>query len=339
MLAMMLDQPERFRMVDVPVPVPNGNQALVRVTAAGICASDLGTIHGHSPIAAYPLIPGHECAGEVVSAPSNSSFRTGDLVTIFPSVGCGTCKACRENRTNQCPTFKVLGIGLPGGCFAEYVAANVDQLIRLPESVYRRFGALVEPLSVGTHINRRGATGPGDVVLVIGAGAIGLCSALVARAKGAGKVVLVDRFESRRQVLARLGFTDFTTASGGELTKWLADNFGPFDIVLDNVCSESTFQVGTSALRPGGRYVLVALPHGDRHVPVPYSPIYRKELSLVASRNYMRVDFVDAVAMLESGAVNLDGMVTATFPLAQLPQALAELEGHPERHIKVLVTP
>lgn len=339
MLAMVLDEPNRFRMAEVPMPEARPGEALVKVTSAGICASDLATIHGHSPIAAYPLIPGHECVGEVVQAPSGSGYNPGDLVTVFPSVGCGACKACQEGRTNHCPTFKVLGIGLPGGCFAEFLSAKVEQLVRVPRAVYDRAGPLVEPLAVGQHINRRGATAAGETVVIIGAGAIGLSCAFVARAKGAQRIVLVDRFDSRREMLARFGFDDFTTAKGLALAEWLARTMGPIDLVMDNVCNAETLAAGAKALRPGGRTVLVALPHGDATLPVPYTDVYRKELAYIVSRNYIKQDFIDTVAMLESGAIDAAGMITATFPLAEMPAALADLQGSPDRHLKVVVKP
>jgi L-iditol 2-dehydrogenase/L-gulonate 5-dehydrogenase len=339
MLAMMLDRPEEYRVVDVAMPEPGEGQALIKVARAGICASDLATIHGVSPIATYPLIPGHECAGEIVSAPEDSGYGPGDRVTIFPSVGCGECPACREDRTNHCPTFKVQGISLPGGCFAEYLATNVEQLVRLPDHVYERFGPLVEPLAVGTHVNRRGGTSKGETVLVIGTGAIGLASALVARAKGAAKVLLVDRFESRRQVAAGFGFADFSTDSGEALAAWVESRVGSVDLVLDNVTNDQTVAVAARVLRPGGRCVLIGMPHGDRSLTLPHPQSYRKELSFVVSRNYVKDDFVETVALLDAEAFDPTPMITATYPLASMAEALKALYDNPEKHIKVLVEP
>ena len=339
MLAMMLDEPERYRILDLPVPEAGDGQVLVKITRAGICASDLATIHGVSPIAAYPLIPGHECSAEVVKAPDGSGFVPGDKVTVFPSVGCGACPACDEARTNHCPTFKVQGIGLPGGCFAEFMATDVAQLVRLPDKVYDRFGPLVEPLAVGMHVNRRGATAEGETVLVFGTGAIGLASALIARAMGAARVLLVDRFESRRAVAERFGFSDFTTESGDALASWVRKQVGTVDLVLDNVTNDQTVDVAAKILRPGGRSVLVGLPHGDHSLMLPHTDSYRKELSFIISRNYVKDDFVKTVELLEADAFDPSPMVTAVFPLAKVDDALKALQGSPEQHIKVLLEP
>lgn len=340
MFAMVLERPRDYRVAEVPVPTPESGQALIRIRMAGICATDLATIDGHSPIAVYPLIPGHECIAEVVEVPADCGYAAGDTVTVFPSVGCGTCRACREGRTNHCPTFKVQGIGLPGGCFAEYMAVNVDQLVPVPETVSDRFGALVEPLAVGVHINGRAECAPGATALVVGSGVIGLMTAQVARARGAARVVLVDRYESRRHMAARLGFTDFSAASGEDLQAWLKDEIGAFDVVFDTVCQEQTLATGMKALRPGGRYVLIALPHGaDQSLSIPYSVAYRNELSFVVSRNYVRQDFLDAVELLQSGALDPASMVTATFPLERMGEALTLLAEHPDEHLKVMVAP
>ena len=339
MLAMMLDRPEQYRVLDVPMPEPGEGQALLKITRAGICATDLATIHGSSPIAVYPLIPGHECAAEIVSAPEGSGYVPGDRVTIFPSVGCGECSACQAGRTNHCPTFKVQGIGLPGGCFAEYLVTNVEQLVRLPDRVYERCGPLVEPLAVATHVNRRGGTSEGDTVLVIGTGTIGLASALVARAMGAARVLMVDRFESRRAVVAQFGFEDFSTDSGDALVAWTEASAGPVDLVLDNVTNDQTVSVAAQVLRPGGRCVLIGLPHGECALSLPHPVIYRKELSFIVSRNYVKDDFTKTVAFLDAGAFDPTPMITATYPLARMAEALKALHDHPDQHIKVLIEP
>ena len=339
MLAMMLDKPESYRVIDLPMPEAGDGQVLVRVTRAGICASDLATIHGVSPIASYPLIPGHECAAEVVEAPDGCGYAAGDKVTVFPSVGCGACPACDDGRTNQCPTFKVQGIGLPGGCFAEFMTTHVSQLVRLPDTVYDRFGPLVEPLAVGMHVNRRGFTAKDEVVLVFGTGTIGLASALIARALGAARVLLVDRFESRRAVAERFGFSDFTTHGGEALVSWVREQVGAVDLVLDNVTIDQTVDVSTKILRPGGRSVLVGLPHGDHSLILPHTESYRKELSFIVSRNYVKDDFIKTVEFLEAEAFDPSPMVTAIFPLAKVDDALKALHTTPEQHIKVLLEP
>ena len=105
MKAVVLEAPERFACTDRPEPAAGPSEALVRIVAAGICASDVATIRGHNPIAVYPLTLGHESIGGVEAAPAGAGVAPGDWVTVFPSVGCGDCPACRAGRTNHCPSF------------------------------------------------------------------------------------------------------------------------------------------------------------------------------------------------------------------------------------------
>lgn len=332
MKAVVLEAPGRFACIDRDVPAAGPGEALIRIDLAGICASDLATIRGDNPIAVYPLTLGHESIGVVERAPAGAGVRPGDWVTVYPSIGCGHCPACRAGRINHCPTFTVLGISQGGGLFSERVAVATGQLLPLPPALHGEPGALVEPTAVAVHVNRRGATRAGERVLVIGAGVIGILTAQVARAHGASEITLIDRFASRRAVLEQLGFDRFLLADGTAPD-------APVDLVYDTVCSEATLALGAAALAPGGRLVLVAVPHGTTPLGVPFAQIYRRELALIASRNYVPDDFREAIRLLAASAIETAPMITATYPLADFAAAHAELTEHPERHLKVLLRP
>ena len=339
MQAVVLEGPHRFRCVDQGEPVPGAGEALVRIVAAGICASDIATIRGENPIAVYPLTLGHESIAVVEEAPAGATVGAGDWVTIYPSIGCGDCPACAAGRINQCATFKVLGISRDGGFFRKRVSVAARQLIPVPASLRGERGALIEPAAVAVHVNRRGDTGRGERVLVIGAGVVGTLVAQVARAWGAADVVLTDRLASRKGTLAQLGFGNFVLADGGPLADQLLEQGGPVDVVYDTVCGRATLAAGSKVLRPGGRLVLVAVPHGSAPLEMPFADVYRRELSLIASRNYVPDDFIEAIRLLEVGAVDPDVMITGRFSLSDFASAYAELTGHPERHLKVLLIP
>jgi len=339
MKAIVLEAPGRFECVDRPEPFARDGEALVRIVAAGICASDVAVIQGYNPIAVYPLTLGHESIGVVETAPEGVAVAPGDWVTVFPSVGCGACPACAAGRINHCPTYKVIGISREGGLFAERVAVPASLLIGVPPSLRGERGALVEPTAVAVHVNRRGGTREGARILIVGAGVVGTLVAQVARACGARDVVLVDRLAARRDTLAALGFEEFVLADGAPLAARVLEQGGPVDIVYDTVCANATIGLAADALSPGGRLVLVAVPHGTAPLELPYAPIYRRELSLVASRNYVPDDFREAIRLLEAGAIDPDAMITGRFPLAEFEAAYADLTRHPERHLKVLLHP
>lgn len=335
----MLEGPRRPRVIDRAPPVAGAGEALVRVVAAGICASDVAAVEGRNPIAVYPMTLGHECVGVVEAAPPGAAVAPGDWVTVYPSVGCGACPACRAGRINHCPTFTVLGLSRDGGVFAERLALDPAQLLPIPDRLRHPGGVLVEPAAVGVHVNRRGGTGPGDRVLIVGAGVVGTMTAQVARACGAAEVILVDRYESRRAVLDRLGFDKLLIADDAPLAERVLALGGPVDVAYDTVCGDATVAAGIAALAPGGRLVLVAVPHGTAPLKVPFAEVYRRELSLIAARNYVPDDFREAMRLIVDGAVDVAPMVTGSFPLAEFAAAYADLTGHPERHLKVLLRP
>lgn len=340
MKAVVLDAPEQFACVERAAPRPAADEAAVRMVALGICASDLATIRGDNPIAIYPLTLGHESIGVVESAPDDAPARPGDWVTIFPSIGCGRCPACKARRTNHCPVFKVMGISHPGGLFAERVAVPAQQLIKLPRALQHEEGVLVEPVAVAAHVVRRSGLAGGERVCVIGAGVIGILVAQVARAYGAGPIVLVDRLEERRAMLRGFGFERFVLARNDEpvVQKALASG-GAFDLVLDTVSITSTLQQGVEILKPGGRLVMIGVPHGQVPLALPYPTVYRRELSLIASRNYAPDDFRESIRLMSTGAIDATQMVTARLPLADFAQAYDELVTHPERHLKIMLRP
>lgn len=339
MKAVHVEGPGSFRVVDRAEPQPAAGEAVLRIVAAGICASDVGIVEGHNPIAAYPLTLGHECVGVVEEAPPDAPLRPGDWATVYPSVGCGSCPACEAGRINHCPTFRVLGISHDRGVFAERIAVPAAQLLPVPDGLRGRNGALIEPTAVAVHGNRRAGAVAEQRAVVIGSGVIGTLIAQVARAYGAADVVAVDRMEARRDLLSKLGFERFVLADGAPLVERLREEGGPADVVFDTVCTGETIDAALEALSPGGRLVLVAAPRGAHEIPLGYAKVYRRELSLIASRNYVPDDFLEAMRLLDSGGVEAAPLITGSWPLDRFPEAYAELLAKPERHAKILLEP
>lgn len=341
MKALYLRAPKDFAVIDREDPVPGDGDALIRVRWSGICATDVATIEGLSPVAVYPITPGHEFVGTVESAPAKSTFRRGDWVTIYPTQGCGSCAACKATRPNLCRDFRVFGVHRDGGSFAEFLAVPSSHLIAVPPELQNERGALVEPVAVAVHANRRAGVTAGDRrrIAVIGAGVIGILVAQVARAWGADTVILSDRLASRKQVCSDLGFDRFVHAADQALlTEGLVAQGGPLDIVFDNACTRSTIHAAVDALTPGGTLVLLGFPHGGEDIPLSYSVAYRREVTVLLSRNYAPEDFTDALALLLKGRIDTQRMLTGTWPLANFPQAYDALKRDPERHLKVMIS-
>jgi len=340
MKALLLRAPNDFAVVERPDPEPQADEALVRIRWTGICATDVATIEGHSTVAAYPLTPGHEFVGTIDSAPAGCGFGRDDWVTIYPTQGCGSCGACLAGTPNFCRRFRVFGIHRDGGSFAELMSVPVRHLIAVPPQLCNATGALIEPVAVAVHANRRAGVTSAvrRRIAVIGAGVVGVLVAQVARAHGAEGIVLVDRMPSRRRLCAELGFESFVPVGQGDFAADLAAA-GPFDLVFDNACTRETIGAAVEALDPGGTLVLLGFPHGGEDLPLAYAKAYKWELSVLLSRNYAPADFADAIALLQRGRIDAERMVTGVWPLDEFDRAYASLRQQPDRHVKVMLQP
>lgn len=337
MQALLLTAPNRFSVTDRPDPAPRPDEALLRIHRAGICATDVATIKGQSPVAVFPITPGHELVATVERPATKSTFRKGDWVTIYPTQGCGECEACRQGKPNHCSSFRVWGVHRDGGCFAQYMSIPDSQLIPLPPSLRNEAGALVEPTAVAAHAIRRSRLRTGQKVAVIGAGSIGLLTAQAARAAGASAVIAVDRLESRKDLCEAIGLDAFILA-GEDLATQLSEE-GPFDSIFDNVGTPGTLAANVEALSTRGTLVVMSFPHGGDPLVLPYPKAYRKELDVLVSRNYGREDFERSILLLDRGQIAVEELITGTYGLEQFGQAYEALMTSPERHLKVLIAP
>jgi len=341
MKALLLRSPWDFSIVERTDPVATDDEAIIRVFRTGICATDVATIEGRSTVAVYPLTPGHEFVGTVESAPPGSGFAAGEWITIYPTQGCGKCPACAAQRPNHCRQFRVFGVHRDGGSFAERMAIPLAQLIKVPASLRNEHGALIEPLAVGVHANRRAGVSmnPNRRIGIIGAGVIGTMIAQVARAHGAREFVFADRLEGRRRLCNDLGFSRFVLAGAAGWASELQTDGRPLDLVFDNVCSRETIAAAIDSMHPGGTLVLLGFPHDGDDIALAYVKAYQQEVSILLSRNYEPADFADAISMLEGGHIDATRMITGTWPLESFADAYAALKAEPERHVKILLAP
>jgi L-gulonate 5-dehydrogenase len=335
-IAALVHEPGRLEMVDNDPPVRPPDAVRLRLGNAGICGTDLAVIDGTTSLGRYPLTLGHEFVGQVEAAPTDSPVAPGEWAAVFPTISCGTCDACWTGRENQCARMRVMGISDPRGCFAQTVDVPVSQLIPLDAETAATHGSLIEPLAVACHVAQRAGARDGDRVLVVGAGVIGLSCAVVARALGASRVVLVDRLD-RSDAVRALGLDEFLQIDDADDVSRIVKSQS-VDVVMDLVVKHRTPEVSLRALDRGGRYVGVATPKQEHVLELDYRDIYERELQVVAARNYARGDFGHALRLLQRKAVDLRPLVTGTYPLAALPDALVDLTRHPERHLKIQLT-
>lgn len=324
-----------LRVEERGVPEPGPREVLVEVRSVGVCGSDVhyydhGRIGSH--VVREPLVLGHEAAGVVVGAgPGASRHPTGTRVALEPGIPCGRCLQCRSGRYNLCPDVRFFATPPIDGAFTNYVVIHEDFAFPVPEGMSFDAAALIEPLSVGVWACRKGEVGAGTSVLVTGAGPIGLCALQAALAVGAGEVAVADVSAGRLEVARRLGASttiDLMQAS-------LASAGVSADVLLECSGADSAVGDGLAALRPAGRAVLVGMGSDEVRLPVPL--VQGRELVITGTFRYANT-YPAAIALVASGRVDLDALVTDHFDLDGAEQALLAGRTRPGT-VKVVVTP
>ena len=321
MLAARYLGPERLEAAELPVPVIGEEEALVQVDACGFCGSDISIVAGTHPRAKAPLTLGHEICGRIAQiATSRSDLAAGDLVTVYPLIFCGECHACTHGNAHVCRQLRLFGIDVDGG-MAEYVKLPVSSLVRLPttmpERLGTRIGALIEPLAVAVHGVARTSLEGVAVAAVLGAGPIGLMTALVAQAQGVPHVIVSDILPSRRELAASLGL--HVAEAGDDLRNTVMELSGQdgADLVFECAGAPSTAREMTALVRSRG--VIVNLGVFKKPAEVDLQAINFKEIQILGSRVYERQDFDAAIEL--AMRLPLDHIVTHAFALQDVAAA------------------
>jgi 2-desacetyl-2-hydroxyethyl bacteriochlorophyllide A dehydrogenase len=313
--AAIIDEPGKVRVGEVPDPTPAPGQVVVQVCACGICGTDLHIAAGEFPPTPYPIVPGHEFAGRVVAVGTGvrTGVDVGDRVAVDPSLFCGYCAECRAGRGNLCANWGATGDTVDGA-FAEYVAVPAANAYALPDALDFEQGALVEPLSCAVHGMRRLGLDPGETVLVVGAGPMGVLLTQLLRVGGAGRIVVVDRNPARLPLLTDRG-ADATATSVAELDGEL------FDVAVDVTGAAPAIEQAFDAVRRGGRLMIFGVAAESARVGLSPFRIYNDEITVIGSMAVLH-SFGRAVDLMASGLVSTTGLVSHTLPLADFPDAL-----------------
>jgi L-iditol 2-dehydrogenase len=322
-----------LRTADEPVPVPGPGESLVRVTAVGLCGSDLhwyteGGI-GDATLA-RPLVVGHEFAGVVEGGP-----RHGQRVAVDPAVPCGRCVTCHEGNGNLCPDVRFAGHGITDGGLRQYLAWPTDLLHPLPDAIGDADGAMLEPLGVALHAFDLAHARVGGCVAVIGCGPIGLLLIQVARLAGAASVLAVDPLPHRAEAARRFGADAAVSPEVATDDWWRAQAGRGADAVVEIAGTDAAVDIALTAARPGARVVLAGIPDGDR-TSFPASVARRKGLTLVLVRR-MHDAYPRAIRLVADGRLDVTSIVSDRYPLAEAADAFAAAVRR--TGLKVLIEP
>ena len=275
-------QPGAFAYRDADAPLARPGHSIIKIRRIGICGTDLHAYEGTQPYFSYPRILGHELAGDLVDLDQAPGFQPGEAVTIVPYFSCGHCVACRTGKPNCCTTIRVCGVHVDGG-MVEYLSVPSYSLVAGRGLSHDQL-ALIEPLAIGAHAVRRADIRPGEFVLVVGAGPIGMGT--MESARNAGAIVIAmdinaDRLRFCREKLQVLHTVD---AAGDAAHQVAAITRGDMPtVVIDATGSRKAINDGFQYLAHGGRYVLVGLQKGE--VQFSHPEFHKREATLMSSRN------------------------------------------------------
>jgi L-iditol 2-dehydrogenase len=328
MRAIRLQAVGRIELVKLDTPRPDPGEILVRILAAGICGTDRHLFKGEFPCAP-PVTLGHEFCGEIVAAGEGVSLPTGTRITCDPNIACGACDQCLRGRVNLCVRNIAIGIHRDGG-FADYAVIPAHRAIPVPD-LHPHHAAFAEPLACTLHGIDLGAPCPGETVLVLGGGVIGLLAVQLARNAGA-EVTLVTRHPAKRGKAHQVGATD-TAATEAEARALLPHGA---DLVLECAGVAETVEMAPRLTRSGGRVVILGVvPQGEKAQIEPFDLLFR-EIQLLHS-------FINpftqtrAAAMLSAGRIDVAPLISRIISLAEASHAIANPAA--PREIKVLVVP
>jgi 2-desacetyl-2-hydroxyethyl bacteriochlorophyllide A dehydrogenase len=322
---------------ELPDPVPDAGEAVVDIAFCGICGSDLHMLP--SPAITPGSVMGHEFSGAISALGEGvEGWSVGDRVSVLPGTPCGECPQCRSDREHLCMQGVLRGHGLGGrpGAYAERVVVSAESLFALPDSVSDEHGALVEPLAVGVHAETLAQIGPDEPVCVLGAGPIGVMTALALRAGGAERIVVVEPGDHRRERIEKLGFTAIPLDGVHEALIAELDGELPA-AVFECAGHPAALGLALELVAPAG--TIVACGVLEEPVPINQLLLIMKEARILGAFAYRREDFERAIELLASDELPAAELVTEVAPLGRAQEMFDELRRPGTEQLKVLLKP
>lgn len=347
MIAAVYHGPNDLRLEKRPVPKMGPTEALLRVVSAGICATDLRILHGgHRK---YPhgvqRIPGHEVVGDIVAVGAEvQSLAPGARVFVAPNMGCGHCRQCVAGHNNRCADYEAFGVTLDGA-MAEYMrlpAAAIRQgnLISIESGVDPATATLIEPLACALRGQDPLDIQAEDVVLIVGAGPIGMMHLLLAQLRGARRLIVSDLVPQRLVQAKEAGADLVLNPSEEDLAEVVAAETSQegADVVIVAAPSHRAMEEAISLAAPGGRISFFAgLPKDRTLIQCDANQVHYKELRVTGTSACSTSDCWRAASLVASGHLDIGRLVSARFPLSQANQAFALAEDR--QSLKVVLEP
>jgi 2-desacetyl-2-hydroxyethyl bacteriochlorophyllide A dehydrogenase len=333
----MVKTPGKVEFEDRPVAALSAGQVLIKTRAVSICGSDVHTFKGKHPFAPLPAALGHELAGEIADvAKEVECLQIGDRVVLEPVITCLHCEFCLKGVYNLCSNVSYYH-RQGQGAFTPYFVADQQRVFKLPDNVTFEEGALVEPLAVAVHAVKKAGIKLGSHVAVFGVGAVGLMILVLARLQGAAGVFAVDVHDFRLDKARASGAAGaFSNADGKAVAQILERTGGcGVEVSFEAVGIQATFVQALEVLKKGGHAVVVGL-NAEPEVTLPANIFVQKEISLSGTQGYCH-DFQTALALLESGAVDVSPFITHTLPSDAVQEGFDLLTNPGNEAVKVVI--
>jgi L-iditol 2-dehydrogenase len=330
--------PGKIEYREADVPSHGSSELLIKIRRIGICGSDIHSFHGVHPSTIYPVIQGHEIAGEVDRVGKDvEGFTKGDRVTILPQITCGKCYPCINGMYHICDNLKVMGFHTDGAA-QEYFVVPESLAIKLPGDISIDIAATVEPVSVAVHALEKAPDIDNKNVLVIGSGPIGNLVGQVARSYGARSVMNVDISNFRLELARRCGISYTVNTQEEGLGDAILRYFGKdrADVIFECVGSETTINQTATVARKGSTIVVVGV-FGE--IPsFNMGLVQDHELNLIGTLMYQKKDFLRSIELINAGKLNIEELITNSFPFDAYLEAYHFIEKSKDRAMKVLVS-
>jgi threonine dehydrogenase-like Zn-dependent dehydrogenase len=335
MKTLVCTNPGQMDYRDAAEPELKTGYAIIRIRNIGICGTDLHAFEGTQPFFTYPRILGHELSGELLDFDEAPGFQKGDTVSFLPYLDCGKCIACRAGKTNCCTNLRVCGVHIDGG-MVDYYSVPSRFLVHAQGLGFTQL-AMVEPLAIGAHANRRATILPGEFVLVMGAGPIGLGTMEFARLGGA-EVIAMDTNSHRLDFCkTKLGVPHTIHAGEGHIIEQLSDiTHGDMPtVVMDASGNREAINHGLNYLSHGGRYILVGLQKEEMVFSHP--EFHKREATLMSSRNATREDFDHVIQCIKNGLIDPLSFITNRVKFEEAGPSFPDWLNPVSHMIKVVV--
>lgn len=344
MQAVFIHAPHQVTFGETARPVPGPGQVLVQVAAAGVCMSDLEILDGTrpEPYIKYPIIPGHEWCGTVVeTGPGVAQPTVGQRVAVEGLNFCRSCYWCNRGETNLCTAYNEFGFTLPGG-YAEYVVARADLARPFADSLPFEIAALTEPAACAGHGILRAQVRPGDTVVIVGPGTIGLLGVAWARLFNPSCIIAVGVDRMNEPLAQAMGATEYLLVEDDPVSFVRDVTAGRgADVVFEAAGSETAIPLAIDLARRGGTLALAGIVGSGRKLPLESDIFCLKNLNVHGVFSYPSNLFAQTLGLIESGLLNVSPLITHQFPLTEYAHAFDLLRRRPgsESVGKVLLKP